>query len=442
MPGLYLPSRLDFDPVSDDFLVEELAKERKYQHFDLPLSGADAELAYDFSKEDLPHRFLPLLGYFDEIRRLKRKDDGTSEEVIKRRPIRFASHSDAAYLQAYATRLTGPYEAALERESLSCSVLAYRSGSGTNIHHAKSLFEEVSELRDCTVVALDISGFFDNLNHEHLKYELSRLLENERLDGHDWTVFRNITRYSWVETEDIDRVLGRKRTRHGRVCTRAEFESRIRGRKNGLVRTHSSDHGIPQGTPISGLYANLYLRSFDLEMTNRLSRDGGSYRRYSDDIAIVLPGEHDPNEIETWVSELLLENQLSLSQAKTESALFHGGRLASDKAIQYLGFTYDGEEILIRKSSLDNYLRKMRRAIRAKLIAAKRKDIPSSEVYKRKLISRFTHKGEGRNFISYAYKASDVLQSEAIRRQVKDHVHWFNAAWDRGVEKTYGGLVY
>ena len=83
----------------------------------------------------------------------------------------------------------------------------------------------------------------------------------------------------------------------------------------------------------------------------------------------------------------------------------------------------------------------MRRGIHAKLIAAKSKDIPSAEVFKRESLARYTHLGKRRNFLRYAYKAADVMGSPEIRGQVSRHVTWFNRAWDREVSRVYGGLV-
>lgn len=441
MPGFYLPSDQEFDPNTDDFILPWLAKERRYQHFDLPLSDDAREQQFDFTSEITRHRFLPLLGYTDVTRKLTCDAQGNRHEKIKTRPIRFAGHADAAYLQAYADHLGPLYEAALVKDGTSACVLAYRSGGGTNIHHAKSLFDEILHRKDCSVFALDISGFFDSLKHEHLKHEVKRLVGGDRLNLHAWTVFNSITRYSWVESDDLDKLLGKSRKRRGRVCTPEQFREHVRGRKGGLVRTHDLDFGIPQGTPVSGLYANIYLRTFDQQMLALANGWGGSYRRYSDDIAVVLPPGAKQDHVVGLIEKLIADFFLALSAEKTESAEFKDGKLVSEKPIQYLGFTFDGTQTLIRPSSMDAYRAKMRHGIHAKLVAAKQKGVPSFEVYKRELLSRYTHKGKRRNFIQYAYKAAEVLNASEIRDQVKHHIKWFNKCWDREVTKVYGGLV-
>ena len=99
MPGFYLPSENEFDPSTDDFVLPAISRERKYKHFDLPL--VDREQAYDFSREDEPHRFLPLLGFTDLTRRYVRNASGGREIKVKERPIRFAGHQDAALADAH-----------------------------------------------------------------------------------------------------------------------------------------------------------------------------------------------------------------------------------------------------------------------------------------------------------------------------------------------------
>lgn len=440
MPGFYLPSEDEFDPSTDDLVVPSFLKERKYKHFDLPLRQSGRDLLIDFSKEDKSHRFLPLLGFTDEARRYVRSASGVREVKMKPRPIRFAAHADAAYLQEYANHLNGFYERALVKDGTSVSVLAYRRGGGTNIHHAKALFDEIRARGDCTVFAMDISGFFDCLDHTMLRDEVAGLLDMTRLEGHHATVWKNLTRYSWVETIDLDALLGRKRKGHGRVCSPSDFLEHVRKRTGGLIRTHDQTFGIPQGTPVSGLYANIYLRTFDRQMSAVCRQYGGSYRRYSDDIAVVLPHGAKVRHVVAVVEKMLADFGLAMSVDKTDFADFKGGLLLSRTPIQYLGFIFDGQKTLIRPSSLDAYRGKMRRGIHAKMIAAKAKKVLPSEVFKRESLSRYTHVGKRRNFLRYAHKAAEIMNSPEIKQQVKGHMTWFKRAWDREALKVFGEL--
>lgn len=453
MPGFYLPSEDEFDPTLEDFVPPFLSKERDYKHFDLPLADGKRECAINFAQESDSHRFLPLLGFTETTRRYVRTKDkngnwltGENGEyrkqiVEKSRDIRFAGHDDSAYLQAYAAHLNVLYERALVDDGTDGSVLAYRKGGGTNIHHAKSLFDEISSRVNCSVFAMDISGFFDCLDHMLLRDEVAGLTNSVRLTGHHGSVWQNLTRYSWVETDDLDHLLGLRRERHGRVCTPHDFVKHVRGRKSGLVRTHDLDCGIPQGTPVSGLYANIYLRAFDRQMIRWCKQHDGSYRRYSDDIAIVLPLGTKCRHVVAVVEKMLADVCLAMSVDKTETADFEDGLLTSAEPIQYLGFTFDGRETLIRESSIDAYRSKMRRGIHAKFVAAKRKKVPPEDVFQRELRSRYTHAGKRRNFLKYAQKAADVMGSPEIRRQVRRHQTWFNRAWGDEMAKVYGSAA-
>lgn len=101
------------------------------------------------------------------------------------------------------------------------------------------------------------------------------------------------------------------------------------------------------------------------------------------------------------VEKMLADFGLAMSVDKTDTADFKGGMLSSSTPILYLGFTFDGRKTLIRASSIDAYRGKMRRGIHAKFIAAKGKDIPSAEVFKRQSLARYTHLGKRRNFLRY-----------------------------------------
>ena len=441
MSGFYLPSENNFDPSRDTFVHPSVSKERRYKHFDLPLSEARRVQAADFNRESSSRRFFPMLGFTDVTRRVKRNGAGALDRKIKLRPIRFAGHADAAYFESYAAHLNPEYERALAADGTAGAVLAYRRGGGTNIHHAKALFDEIRFRGDCSVFAMDISGFFDCLNHVLLRDEIAELLGVKRLDGHHGTVWRNVTRYSWVEINDLDTLLGRKRTGRGRVCSSKDFAEHVQGRKGGLIRTHDQSFGIPQGTPVSGLYANVYMRSFDREMVAASAQLGGSYRRYSDDIAVVLPLGAKAHHVVPVVEKILADHALAMSVEKTEEADFRSGQLISDRPIQYLGFTFDGEKTLIRPSSLDAYRAKMEDGIHAKIVAAGRKDVPSFEIYKREALSRYTHLGKRRNFLRYAYRASEIMIAPEIQQQVKSHITWFDRAWKREIEKVYGPAV-
>lgn len=93
----------------------------------------------------------------------------------------------------------------------------------------------------------------------------------------------------------------------------------------------------------------------------------------TDDSAEILPPDVEVSHFIEIIQKILADFDLGISIEKTESAIFKDSLLASSKPIQYLGFTYDGRQTLIRDSSIGAYTRKMRRGIHAKMVAAKMK---------------------------------------------------------------------
>ena len=51
-----------------------------------------------------------------------------------------------------------------------------------NIDFAKNVFDFINEKKNCFVLCLDVSGFFDNLDHEILKSNWSKLLQETFLN--------------------------------------------------------------------------------------------------------------------------------------------------------------------------------------------------------------------------------------------------------------------
>ena len=432
----YAPEDDEFDPQIDDFV----SKERKYLHFDLPLTEA-RRTDLSFSADDLRrHSFWPLLAFDDVERRVKKDDKGETIFEEKARPIKFAAHLDAALFEWYSKVLGEAYESRLEDEPFADSILAYRGGVGSNITHAKGLFDEISHRGECTAIAVDVSGFFDNIDHRILKANLTEVLKADPLAEHDYRIFRRMTRFSWVESDEVQARLGGDYGKRGRICSPARFRELVRSKSASLVKENPHPYGIPQGTPLSGLYANISMLGVDAELYGYIRSLRGSYRRYSDDIAIVIPGAIDPTSAVDKVEEILNGVGLKLSGHKTETSSFSilGDRLLANKPFQYLGFTFDGERKLIRQSSLNRYYTKMHNGIRAKVRAAKNKGVPRNEIYLRELYRRYTHFGRARNFPRYAYRSARLLEAPEIRNQLRNHMATFRDALKYYLDRAYG----
>lgn len=355
---------------------------------------------------------------------------------IKNREIRYSSHRDAAIYTIYAHALSSRYEQHLYAHHIHGSVLAYRSGVGSNVDFAGSLFEEIRGRKNCTVICVDISGFFDNINHELLKLAIQKILNTRRLSNDWFSVFKSLTRYSFVDKRKLDVVLGR-RAHAGRICSPAEFRSKVRP----VIEKHRAPVGIPQGSPISGLLANTYMMNFDIVFGEFVKGHGGSYRRYSDDVAIVLPNSASKSAILMAMHTMLMHLNLYIKDSKTCETEFAacGSHLTySGDRLQYLGFTFDGERILLRPESTKKFYERMKRNIRRYIKSAKAAGRPRGEIHQRVMIGRFTHWGDARNFVQYAYTASEKLNAPEIKRQLRRHVRIYQTYWDSYLNRIYG----
>lgn len=407
---------------------------RQYAHFDTPMD--EKTLAtFTVSADQVATRpFLPLLGYTKVERRMDFSGDFPAL-APKERQIRYASHVDSAIYSLYADDLSKLYDAELQRLGLERAVLAYRSGIGNNVNFAKSLFDEVRERGACVVVCLDVSKFFDNISHAVLKDNLIGLLGGVKLSK-DWLkIFIRLSNYEYVTKESLEPVVGKIRTRH--ICDVETFRTKVRP----LIQKHREDHGIPQGTPLSGLFANISMLGIDGYVHRLMTDLGGSYRRYSDDIALVFRDDTQVAPALDAITQALRDHNLAINEKKT--CISHvqkvgGMQSVTGDDLQYLGFTYDGRRILVRPGSMTNFYARMKRGIRQYIKGAKKKGVTANTIRKRVPVGRFTHWGDDRNFVQYVYKAAETMESPEMKRQLRRHVLIFDRHWAKMMAKLYG----
>lgn len=424
-----------FDPRIDDFE----SKDRPYIHFDLPLSEAERQSLHVSEQDILKNSFWPLIGYTVEERRIRRDSNGSVSFVKKERPIKFCAHRDAAILDYYTRSLSIDYESYLIESNSSHLPLAYRSGIGNNISHSKALFDEIRSRGDCWAIALDISGFFDHIRHDEIYEALCQVRRVDRLSAADFKIYKRMTAFEWVDSDALQGRLGRKYGRNGRLCQAHEFRSLVRDSSPGLVRINEEAFGIPQGTPLSGLYANLSMMKVDLLAEASIQPFGGSYRRYSDDIAIIVDADTDPQSVLEEISKLLGNIGLEISAKKTEISRFKncGDILGVDRPFQYLGFVFDGTRTLVRQSSLNRYYAKMHDGVRSKVWAAKKNGVPADQIFMRELFRKYTHFGKSRNFPRYVYRAADVHGAIEMRHQIRNHMTIFRKQLRDAIASIY-----
>jgi group II intron reverse transcriptase/maturase len=126
------------------------------------------------------------------------------------------------------------------------------------------------------VVDIDISAFFDEVNHDILLHQISQKVEDKQ-------VLDLIRRY----------------LRAG-IMIDGKVERR--------------DKGTPQGSPLSPLLANIYLDQLDKELERREL----SFCRYADDISIYVSSERSAKRVleslSAWIAKHL---KLSVNQDKS-----------------------------------------------------------------------------------------------------------------------------
>lgn len=162
------------------------------------------------------------------------------------------------------------------------------------------------------VVVIDITKFFDHVNHDILMGRIARVIRDKR-------VLHSIGEY----------------LRRGAMV-------------EGLVQ--ASVEGTPQGGPLSPLLANIYLDDLDKE----LDRRGHCYSRYADDCNIYVgsqaAAERTLASLQTWIEKHL---RLKVNAAKTGT-----GRVWERK---FLGFRLDRQKrIGIAPESLARFKTKVR----------------------------------------------------------------------------------
>lgn len=405
---------------------------RHYIHLDNRISSLDENMtrALLAPEQVAKHTFYPFIRMDTREKRYRRAPDGSRRRIksTKKRPIDYAAHKDSLVYSWYAAYLTERYERELVSRGISPNVIAYRSirdpGKSTgksNVDFAKEALDFIEQNAPCDILAIDVSKFFQEINHDILKRQWANLLGTSLLPADHFHVFSGITRFKFVRSGRIRALISEARIkRRPRICTPVEFKVRIiANRLQEIGGKHGN--GIPQGAPISCVLANLYMIDFDTALAGKVGGLGGFYTRYSDDILLVVPPGH-AEEVGQVVSLELMKLALTIKEEKTERMLAIRNAdeiqfVDSNKAkasFRYLGIESDGATPRIRHGSLARFQRKLNRTARRAVINAASKE--RSGAPKKYLHSRF---GKPRNnFLAYAQRASERMKSPEIARQV------------------------
>lgn len=419
-------------------------KSKPYLHFDHSMNKKTA-VAYVTSSENVAkHSFLPLLHYTKSSRRYQ-KDPKTKKAypTTKDRQIFYASHRDGYIYAFYAQELLKKYDTLLANSHLSSNILAYRriekqGKKFSNIEMASEAFNAIKGTGGCNILCLDITGFFDNLCPKKLKEKWCQTLNKSSLPQDHYNIYWNLTNFRFVQETDCNAVFGieprnqdlKGGSRANKICElqtlerlhkeyKADGKILVRKKKDLLVKGKPFK-GIPQGTPISGLLANIFMFDFDVEMKKCAAAMNGHYWRYSDDIIFIFPTDHEFKTVESKIISILSEktnSSLEINKDKTDRRIYNATNGSGDcinadtqkpSRVQYLGFTFDGKKVHIRNSSISRNRSKIANLVRQNYKG--RGNINTKAVYKAQSLRRITPRDttKSKGFVYYATRSSDA----------------------------------
>lgn len=481
---------------------------KRYPHIGLPLQLSDRSWIEKYisnSKKIESHSFYPFIHRKLSVRKFRRNKNDISKLRVasyKVREVYYANHLDSNIYSYYSSILKEMYEIKLKESKTEACVTAYRriklyendkSRNKCNVDFANDIFEyiKLNNKRNLVSITFDITSFFDNLNHNKLKIAWCSVLNAKRLPEDHYAVFRNLTKFSYIELEDIfkefknDIIVKKNDTTTKKIkveriellknkdaiafCDKNDFENRIRKKK--LIKKNKytnktadrlRDKGIPQGSPISSTLANIYLLDFDKIINDEINSIGGMYRRYSDDMVVIVDEEFKDKIIDFFNINV---NALDLKIQPSKTQIFYfkefdgkftckefsstTGLLSTDSKFEYLGFTFDGESVYLKSSGISKFYRKMKHSVKRGAFYAKYGQAQIPQLFKNRLYKRFsiigaqrrtiykksphsadtwmkTNKFEWGNFLTYSELANRVFSKSKLSSKIKNQTkkHW------------------
>jgi RNA-directed DNA polymerase len=217
----------------------------------------------------------------------------------KLRPLGISTVRDRVCMTAAMLVLDPIFEADLPSEQY-----AYRQGR--NAQQAVIDAEETLYRGHLDVVDADLADYFGSIPHADLMRSLARRIVDSR-------VLHLIK--MWLE------------------CAVEETDDR--GRKKRTTEAKDSARGIPQGSPISPLLANLYMRRFVLEWKRRGLEDRLSSRivTYADDL-VILCRRGQAEEALQHLRTIMARLKLTVNEDKTRICKVPEGEF------DFLGYTF------------------------------------------------------------------------------------------------------
>lgn len=425
-------------------------KTRKYIHFDERVKIEHLKANIQDPSWVASYAFLPSI-HFELILKkyitVKKADNSKVKKKEKKiRGIYYAAHKDSFIYKYYGDLLNNAYNEYASLTGIDAIAVAYRNNKQgkNNIDFAFEVFDFLLKQDEAIVIALDFKSFFDKIDHKSLKQKMKRVLCVEELPKDWYKIYKNITRYSYVEKSDIDEFLldkyGKKRFKKVRSSLAKIMEpAEFREFKKGRLHVNLDDYGIPQGSGMSAVCSNVHLIDFDKEVLEwaKQKHEEALYKRYCDDLIIIIPVVNATVELlEDLKNELMYHIEkyrsegLIIQEKKTELRIYKDKTIYNEKlrisSLDYLGFVVNKNIIRIREKSLFKYYS---RAYKKAKISKRIEKATNRPGPKRKLYDLYTHLGHKYlnygNFIAYAKKAHKLMRKlpceSHIKKQIKRH---------------------
>ena len=426
---------------------------RSYAHFDYRTDIGQQRAYISDPRNIEQHGFYPFIHY----KQIQIKFNRLTGPIEKVRDICYASHIDRCIYQYYSFLLGGLYNRRVAQDGLSAVAVAYRTDlHQNNIHFAKRAIDFIRNNSPCYVMIGDFTGFFDHLDHKYLKQQWCSLMGVPELPKDHYKVFRSVTRYSTWELSDLlalnhleDNRAGRRDLNSQlRVLTPEEYKAYS---NRSHIKQNPDAFGIPQGSPISGLLANVYMLEVDKAVNDLVTELNGLYMRYSDDFIVVLPdtGSASYQALQGISTQFNKVSGLTLEPHKTQYFRFENKELENcgsqfgvpmegrKRAINFLGFMFDGKTVSIRPKTVGKYYYRM--YSKAKTIKRSGGYSPKgNHISTENLYALYSAKGirgywmkqkngkcrwHSGNFLTYVQRAKGEFgEQESIERDTRHHM--------------------
>lgn len=362
---------------------------KPYVHFDFPLGKKEKRGFFKLVKKPsyvVKHRFFPFIKFEINFQKHPTKDKKVNKKV---RPIAVVSHHDAGIYGYYATLLNEKYNAYTMERGIDQVAVAYRTGNGhrgvSNVTVAHEVFDFIDGIDSGWVMKGDFKGFFDNLDHQLIDKNLMSVLgELPGVQNLAWRkVVGHLKKFQAVKKETLKKRMKLanypESTKKGE--SKALFDSieelgRFLSNNKDIITHNLNGFGIPQGTGLSAVLANVYMIEFDEFVQKTIFDLGGLYRRYSDDFIVVLPQTLNKREFEELSDVIIGKSKelvrLEIEKHKTKQLQFTKGQFFNLKqstknkvGLDYLGFLFADNTVSVRGSSIYKYYYRGRKAFKA-----------------------------------------------------------------------------